>query len=169
VREVTISRGERRELFLVRWRRPIRQKRSAFSAGRVRRGPGSARASEGVLREQGVSELPGHAGLAFPPGNGGGCSRPSRHGAPGDGDRAGGDRSADTSFCRRWGRRLRFVYMRSRKSRCGGGGAQGLKLGMDTRSVIARFEADGRRSPCMEHPNIARGRRRGDETGRPYL
>jgi hypothetical protein len=32
-----------------------------------------------------------------------------------------------------------------------------IKLGMDTRSVIARFEAERQALAMMEHPNIARG------------
>ena len=45
-----------------------------------------------------------------------------------------------------------------------------IKLGMDTRQVIARFEAERQALAMMDHPNIARvldaGRPR---TGRPYF
>ncbi len=45
-----------------------------------------------------------------------------------------------------------------------------LKLGMDTRQVIARFEAERRTLAMMEHPNIARVIDAGaTETGRPYF
>ena len=45
-----------------------------------------------------------------------------------------------------------------------------LKLGMDTRQVIARFEAERRTLAKMEHPNIARVIDAGaTETGRPYF
>ena len=45
-----------------------------------------------------------------------------------------------------------------------------IKLGMDTREVIARFEAERQALALMDHPNIARvfdgG---GTETGRPFF
>lgn len=45
-----------------------------------------------------------------------------------------------------------------------------LKLGMDTRRVIARFEAERQALALMEHPNIARVLDAGaTETGRPYF
>jgi len=45
-----------------------------------------------------------------------------------------------------------------------------IKVGMDTRSVIARFEAEGQALALMEHPNIARVFDAGaTEAGRPYL
>ena len=45
-----------------------------------------------------------------------------------------------------------------------------LKLGMDTRRVIARFEAERQTLALMEHPNIARVLDAGaTETGRPYF
>jgi len=45
-----------------------------------------------------------------------------------------------------------------------------IKLGMDTRSVIARFEAERQALAMMEHPNIARVFDAGaTETGRPYF
>jgi eukaryotic-like serine/threonine-protein kinase len=45
-----------------------------------------------------------------------------------------------------------------------------LKLGMDTRQVIARFEAERRTLAMMEHPNIARVIDAGaTQTGRPYF
>ncbi len=45
-----------------------------------------------------------------------------------------------------------------------------LKLGMDTRRVIARFEMERRTLALMEHPNIARVLDAGaTETGRPYF
>jgi WD40 repeat protein/serine/threonine protein kinase len=45
-----------------------------------------------------------------------------------------------------------------------------LKLGMDTKSVIARFEAERQALAMMEHPNIARVLDAGaTETGRPYF
>jgi serine/threonine protein kinase/WD40 repeat protein len=45
-----------------------------------------------------------------------------------------------------------------------------LKLGMDTRSVIARFEAERQALALMDHPNIARVLDAGaTETGRPYF
>ena len=45
-----------------------------------------------------------------------------------------------------------------------------IKLGMDTKSVIARFEAERQALALMDHPNIAqRARRRRDRTGRPYF
>ena len=45
-----------------------------------------------------------------------------------------------------------------------------IKLGMDTRQVIARFEAERQALAMMDHPNIAKvldARR--DRTGRPYF
>ncbi|HEU5396724.1 MAG TPA: serine/threonine-protein kinase [Verrucomicrobiae bacterium] len=45
-----------------------------------------------------------------------------------------------------------------------------LKLGMDTRSVIARFEAERQALAMMDHPNIARVLDAGaTESGRPYF
>jgi hypothetical protein len=45
-----------------------------------------------------------------------------------------------------------------------------IKLGMDTKSVIARFEAERQALAMMEHPNIARVFDAGaTETGRPYF
>ncbi|MEW6156886.1 MAG: protein kinase [Verrucomicrobiota bacterium] len=45
-----------------------------------------------------------------------------------------------------------------------------IKLGMDTRSVVARFEAERQALAMMDHPNIARVFDAGaTETGRPYF
>ena len=45
-----------------------------------------------------------------------------------------------------------------------------IKLGMDTKSVMARFEAERQALAMMEHPNIARVLDAGaTETGRPYF
>ncbi|HLH52116.1 MAG TPA: protein kinase [Verrucomicrobiae bacterium] len=45
-----------------------------------------------------------------------------------------------------------------------------IKLGMDTRNVIARFEAERQALAMMDHPNIARVLDAGAiETGRPYF
>jgi serine/threonine protein kinase len=45
-----------------------------------------------------------------------------------------------------------------------------IKLGMDTRNVIARFEAERQALALMEHPNIAKVLDAGaTETGRPYF
>src|SRR5438309_2042813 len=45
-----------------------------------------------------------------------------------------------------------------------------IKLGMDTRSVIARFEAERQALALMEHPNIAKVLEAGaTQTGRPYF
>ncbi len=45
-----------------------------------------------------------------------------------------------------------------------------IKLGMDTKSVIARFEAERQALAMMEHPNIAKVFDAGaTETGRPYF
>jgi hypothetical protein len=45
-----------------------------------------------------------------------------------------------------------------------------IKLGMDTRSVIARFDAERQALAMMDHPNIARVLDAGaTETGRPYF
>ena len=45
-----------------------------------------------------------------------------------------------------------------------------IKLGMDTRSVIARFEAERQALAMMDHPNIAKVLDAGaTETGRPYF
>ena len=45
-----------------------------------------------------------------------------------------------------------------------------IKLGMDTRSVIARFEAERQALALMDHPNIVRVLDAGaTETGRPYF
>ncbi|MBN2162216.1 MAG: serine/threonine protein kinase [Pontiellaceae bacterium] len=45
-----------------------------------------------------------------------------------------------------------------------------IKLGMDTQSVIARFEAERQALAMMEHPNIARVLNAGEtETGRPFF
>jgi serine/threonine protein kinase len=45
-----------------------------------------------------------------------------------------------------------------------------IKLGMDTRSVIARFEAERQALAMMDHPNIARVLDAGaTESGRPYF
>jgi serine/threonine protein kinase/WD40 repeat protein len=45
-----------------------------------------------------------------------------------------------------------------------------IKLGMDTRQVIARFEAERQAIALMDHPNIARVLDAGaTETGRPYF
>src|SRR5229473_3374638 len=45
-----------------------------------------------------------------------------------------------------------------------------IKLGMDTESVIARFEAERQALALMDHPNIAKVHDAGaTETGRPYF
>src|SRR6185295_7256400 len=45
-----------------------------------------------------------------------------------------------------------------------------IKAGMDTREVIARFEAERQAIALMEHPNIARALDAGaTEAGRPYF
>src|SRR6266446_5324781 len=45
-----------------------------------------------------------------------------------------------------------------------------IKLGMDTKSVIARFEAEQQALAMMDHPNIAKVLDAGaTETGRPYF
>jgi serine/threonine protein kinase/WD40 repeat protein len=45
-----------------------------------------------------------------------------------------------------------------------------IKLGMDTRSVIARFEAERQALAMMDHPNIAKVLEAGaTDTGRPYF
>src|SRR4051812_38891951 len=45
-----------------------------------------------------------------------------------------------------------------------------IKLGMDTREVIARFEVERQALAVMDHPNIARVLDAGaTETGRPYF
>ena len=45
-----------------------------------------------------------------------------------------------------------------------------IKLGMDTKNVIARFEAERQALALMDHPNIAKVLDAGaTETGRPYL
>ena len=45
-----------------------------------------------------------------------------------------------------------------------------IKLGMDTKSVIARFEAERQALALMDHPNIAKVLDAGaTETGRPYF
>src|SRR5438445_3566245 len=45
-----------------------------------------------------------------------------------------------------------------------------IKLGMDTREVIARFEAERQALAMMDHPNIAKVLDAGaTETGRPYF
>src|ERR1017187_5046022 len=45
-----------------------------------------------------------------------------------------------------------------------------IKLGMDTRQVIARFEAERQALALMDHPNIARVLDAGaTDTGRPYF
>jgi WD40 repeat protein/tetratricopeptide (TPR) repeat protein len=45
-----------------------------------------------------------------------------------------------------------------------------IKLGMDTRNVVARFEAERQALALMDHPNIARVLDGGStETGRPYF
>jgi len=59
---------------------------------------------------------------------------------------------------------------RRRRSRCAGSGAQIIKLGMDTKSVIARFDAERQALAMMDHPNIARVLDGGmTSTGRPYF
>src|SRR5262249_18520205 len=50
------------------------------------------------------------------------------------------------------------------------GALKGIKLGMDTRNVIARFEAERQALAMMDHPNIARVLDAGaTQTGRPYF
>src|SRR2546423_2686029 len=45
-----------------------------------------------------------------------------------------------------------------------------IKLGMDTRQVITRFEAERQALAMMDHPNIAQGFDAGaDESGHPYF
>src|SRR5262249_6490101 len=45
-----------------------------------------------------------------------------------------------------------------------------IKLGMDTKQVVARFEAERQALAMMEHPNIAKVLDAGaTETGRPYF
>ena len=42
-----------------------------------------------------------------------------------------------------------------------------IKLGMDTKSVIARFEAEWQALALMDHPNIARFHEAGEQDGQP--
>ena len=45
-----------------------------------------------------------------------------------------------------------------------------IKLGMDTKQVVARFDAERQALAMMDHPNIAKGLEAGaTETGRPYF
>ena len=45
-----------------------------------------------------------------------------------------------------------------------------IKLGMDTKQVVARFEAERQALALMDHPNIAKVLDAGaTETGRPYF
>src|ERR1044071_7936305 len=45
-----------------------------------------------------------------------------------------------------------------------------IKLGMDTRQVVARFEAERQALALMDHPNIAKGSMpRATEQGRPFF
>src|ERR1019366_5509121 len=45
-----------------------------------------------------------------------------------------------------------------------------IKLGMDTRQVVARFEAERQALALMDHPNIAKVLDAGaTDTGRPYF
>ena len=45
-----------------------------------------------------------------------------------------------------------------------------IKLGMDTRQVVARFEAERQALALMDHPNIAKVLDAGaTESGRPYF
>ena len=45
-----------------------------------------------------------------------------------------------------------------------------IKLGMDTKNVIARFEAERQALALMDHPNIAKVLEAGaTDTGRPYF
>src|SRR5947209_330805 len=44
-----------------------------------------------------------------------------------------------------------------------------IKAGMDSRQVIARFEAERQALALMDHPNIARVLDAGTSTGRPYF
>ncbi len=45
-----------------------------------------------------------------------------------------------------------------------------IKLGMDTKQVVARFEAERQALAMMDHPNIAKVYDAGaTETGRPYF
>jgi serine/threonine protein kinase len=45
-----------------------------------------------------------------------------------------------------------------------------IKLGMDTKDVVARFEAERQALAMMDHPNIAKVLDAGTtETGRPYF
>src|SRR5438552_16967534 len=44
-----------------------------------------------------------------------------------------------------------------------------LKPGMDTRQVVARFEAERQALAIMDHPNIARVFDGGETAGRPYF
>src|SRR5437762_2284226 len=49
-------------------------------------------------------------------------------------------------------------------------GVKVIKLGMDTRQVIARFEAERQALAMMDHPNIGKVLDAGaTETGRPYF
>src|SRR3954468_1137510 len=51
-----------------------------------------------------------------------------------------------------------------------GVGLKVIKLGMDTREVLARFEAERQALAMMSHPNIARVLDAGaTESGRPYF
>src|SRR5947199_5963319 len=59
----------------------------------------------------------------------------------------------------------------SRRNRSAAGVAlKVIKLGMDTKSVIARFDAERQALAMMDHPNIAKVLEAGaTETGRPYF
>ena len=63
-----------------------------------------------------------------------------------------------------------FIWPSRRSRSAGGSPLKVIKLGMDTKSVIARFEAERQALAMMDHPNIAKVLDAGaTETGRPYF
>ena len=80
--------------------------------------------------------------------------------------------SVATSCCNKLARAAAAWFTwPSRRNRCAGGSrSRSSSSGMDTKQVIARFEAERQALALMDHPNIAKVLDAGaTETGRPYF
>jgi len=97
---------------------------------------------------------------------------PGRHGGAPGGDGEGGDRISHYKLLQKIGEGgCGTVYMAEQEEPVRRRVAlKIIKLGMDTKQVIARFEAERQALAMMDHPNIAKVLDAGaTETGRPFF
>lgn len=166
--------GRQRELFLSALQVTGAVERAAFLDGACANNPTLRREVEALLREQAdigeFLETPAVAPtLAFPRGDAPGAATPETilPLTEKEGDRIGRYRLLERIGEGGAG----VVYMAEQEEPVRRRVAlKVIKLGMDTNSVVARFEAERQALALMDHPNIAKVLDAGaTETGRPYF